>query len=160
MKYSNHSASSEAAGGTNWLRTQEWQVTLLHMEAAIRDFAQAIWKENPKAVVLMHGYARAVPDGRAVINIPGGWKFIGPWLRSSFSQMGYTDWKKTEPWIGQLVDDLNKMLATLSGSLGNRFRYVDVRPAVGRDDWANELHPTNPGFARVADHIHAVLKNI
>jgi len=52
------------------------------------------------------------------------------------------------------------MLAGIAASIGDRFRYVDVRPDVGRNDWANELHPTNPGFARVAARIHAVLKTI
>lgn len=160
MNYLNHASSSASAGGAAWLRTSDWQLVLQQMETGIRDFAHAIWKANPQAVVLMHGYARPVPDGRAVINIPGGWRFIGPWLRSSFARKGYTDWKQTEPWIGQLLDNYNQLLAGLAGSFGSRFRYVDVRPAVGRDDWANELHPTNPAFARVAERIHAILKTV
>lgn len=160
MTYLHHSSSPESNGGAKWLRTDEWNLSLRHSEATIRTFAQAIWKANPNATVLMHGYARPVPDGRAVVNFPFGWRFIGPWLRSSFASKGYTDWEKTEPWIGQLLDDYNKMLAGIAASIGTRFRYVDVRPAVGRNDWANELHPANPAFSRVAARIHTVLKTI
>lgn len=160
MTYLHHNTSPESQGGTKWLRTDEWNLALRHSETTIRTFAQAIWKANPNATVLVHGYARPVPDGRAVVNFPFGWRFIGPWLRSSFASKGYTDWKKTEPWIGQLLNDYNTMLAGIAASIGTRFRYVDVRPAVGRNDWANELHPTNAGFARVAALIHAALKTL
>ena len=160
MTYLHHSSSPESQGGKNWLRVDEWKLALRHSEAAIRYFAKAIWAANPKATVLMHGYARPVPDGRAVIRFPWGWHFIGPWLRPSFASKGYTDWKATEPWIGQMLDDYNMMLAGIAADVGDAFRYVDVRPVIGRNDWANELHPTNPGFARVADAIHAVLKTI
>jgi len=108
----------------------------------------------------MHGYARPVPDGRAVANFPFGFRFVGPWLRPSFAKKGYTDWQSTEPWIGQFLDDYNDMIASIATSIGKQFRYVDVRPAVGRNDWANELHPTNPGFSRMAARVHEVLKTI
>jgi len=160
MSYLHHIDSSESQGGASWLRGDEWRLALQHMESAIQHFAQSVWTANPKAVVVMHGYARPVPDGRAVINIPGGWHFIGPWLRPSFAKKGYIDWAKTEPWIGQLLDDFNELLASIARDSGGRFKYVDVRPAVGRNDWANELHPTNEGFAAVAKRIDAILRRL
>ena len=160
MSYLNHFWSPASSGGTKWLRTDVWESALDQMESHIRVFAGEIWSVNPGVHIAMHGYARPVPDGRAVINAPFGFKFIGPWIRSSFAAKGYTDWKATQPWIAGLLDEYNELISRVASDLGPLFHYVDTRSTVGYDDWANELHPTNKGFERVATKIHdEVLSN-
>ncbi len=67
------------------------------------------------------------------MNFTFRWRFIGPWLRSSFTSKGYMDWEETEPWISQLLDDYDEMIEGIATSIGMRFRYVDVRPVVGAE---------------------------
>ena len=160
LRYLNHASAPSSAGGTRWLREDVWNEALAQMEASLRVFAQAVWAVAPKLPILMHGYANPVPDGRAVLNFPFGFKFFGPWMRLAFAGKGYTDWRKTEPWVGRLLGDYNRMLAGVAADSGGRFIYVDVRKAVGRDDWANELHPTNAGFKAVATVIHRALEKL
>ncbi len=38
--------------------------------------------------------------------------------------------------------------------------HVDARNTVMDDEWANEIHPTNSGYARVADRFRHVLSDI
>ena len=81
-------------------------------------------------------------------------------MRPAFAAKGYTDWPKTEPWVGRLLGDYNRMLARVAADSDGRFIYVDVRKAVGRNDWSNELHPTNAGFKAVAGMIHRALEKL
>ena len=154
ISFLNHADAASSNGRKAWLRADVWTSALTQMEAAIKHFAKSMWKEHSDAKIVMHGYARPVPDGRAVINFPLGFKFVGPWLRPAFARKGYPKWEQTEAYVGQLFDDYNALIAKVSKDLGTRFIYVDTRPVVGRNDWANELHPTNAGFEAVARKIH------
>lgn len=154
MSYLNHIFSPASKSGKQWLREDVWNSALNQMGFAIEVFAKEIWGVNKSVQIAMHGYANPVPDGRAVLNFPLGYKFFGPWIRPAFARNGYTDWRKTQPWVGRLLRDYNDLLAATSKKLGSRFHYVDTRPVVGDYDWANELHPTNKGFEAVAAKIH------
>lgn len=154
INYIQHASSAKSKGGKVWLRDDVWESALAQMEACIRYFAAAVWREHKESHIVMHGYANPVPDGRAVINFPFGFKFAGPWLRPAFAKKGYEKWELTEPHIAQLLGDYNALIAKIGNSLGSKFHYVDTRSAVTRDQWANELHPTNEGFAAVAMKIH------
>lgn len=154
MTYLNHIWSPASSGGKKWLREDAWKSALAQMESHIRVFAKEVWKIDKNVHIAMHGYGRPVPDGRAVFNAPFGFKFVGPWIRPAFAKKGYTDWKATTPWVSRLLDEYNDLLAGISTSLGSKFHYVDTRPLVGSNDWANELHPTNQGFEKVARKIH------
>lgn len=154
IHYLQHASSAASKGGKVWLRADAWTSALAQMEACIRYFAAAIRKANPDSHIVMHGYANPVPDGRAVINAPLGFKFFGPWLRPAFAMKGYERWETTEPFAAKLLGDYNALLAKIAKSSGSWFHYVDTRPAVARNQWANELHPTNAGFEAVARKIH------
>jgi lysophospholipase L1-like esterase len=108
--------------------------------------------------IFLHGYARPVPDGRGFL---GGLLLLpGPWLAPGFGQKGFTekDLATTTQAMGDLIDAFNAQLARLAGSKGlEHVHFVDVRKALSnqlprayRADWANELHPTDSGFERVA----------
>ena len=45
--------------------------------AAYTTMAEKVWAESPQTHVITHGYAHAIPDGRAVINLPLGFHFVG-----------------------------------------------------------------------------------
>jgi hypothetical protein len=128
-----------------------------------------------RARVLLHGYDHAIPDGRGFLG--GAWILPGPWLEPGFRRKGH--FAETGPdrmpvleanarVVRDLIDRYNAMLAALVGDLASaglsHVRYVDLRgtlsaalPSGYKADWGNELHPTKPGFAKVAARIAAAL---
>jgi hypothetical protein len=104
--------------------------------------------------ILVHGYDYPVPDGRG---FPGGWWALpGPWLDPGFREKGFGNLPQRIRLMKQLIDQFNAMLGNVAGlSEFPHVTYVDLRGtlSVGADYktwWANELHPTARGFARVA----------
>lgn len=115
--------------------------------------------------ILVHGYDYPVPDGRG---FPGGWlggwgPLPGPWLEPGFREKGYEELKSRIALARQLIDRFNAMLQDLVGLPDfSHVRYIDLRNtlASGKDykkDWANELHPTREGFARIAQRFASEL---
>jgi hypothetical protein len=115
---------------------------------------------KPDLPIIFHGYAHAIPDGR-------GWgggfgPLPGPWLDPSLSRKGYdrkADKLVREVIVRQLIDAFNAMLAGIAARNANT-HYVDLRPLLGRNDWANELHPSKAGFLKVTQAIEARIRQV
>ena len=110
--------------------------------------------------ILIHGYARTVPDGRGAFPKFG----IGPWLKPVFSAKGYTSLEQNSRTMATLVNKFNDMLSTLPDEKKlNHVHYVDVRDELSNDlneykhDWDDELHPTVSGFKKVAKVFASVI---
>jgi hypothetical protein len=121
--------------------------------------------------VVVHGYDYPIPDGRGWLG--GAWALPGPWLEPGFRGKGHAGEKRGErrsvleantDVLHDLIDRYNVMLSELVRDLASdgldHVRYVDLRgtlsaelPTGYKADWGNELHPTKPGFARVAAKI-------
>lgn len=109
-----------------------------------------------KVPILVHGYDYPVPDGRGFL---GGWWFLpGPWLEPGFREKGFRALQERIDITKTLMDKFNDMLKSLVAMPGmEHVTYVDLRNTltVSADqdkygvDWANELHPTKGGFAKV-----------
>ena len=128
-----------------------------------------------RARVVLHGYDYPIPDGRGWLG--GTWFFPGPWLEPGFRRKGHfadKPQRKTSVLeanaceLRDLIDRYNVMLSDLVSDLASggltHVRYVDLRgtlsaavPSGYKADWGNELHPTKPGFAKVAAKIAAAL---
>jgi lysophospholipase L1-like esterase len=117
--------------------------------------------------VLVHGYDYPVPDGRGFL---GGWLFLpGPWLEPGFKEKLFSDDQlaQTTAMMQTVIDQFNAMLQGLAAdpSLPN-LRYIDLRGTLSnnlanyKDWWANELHPTEKGFAAVAEKFATVLNRL
>jgi AMMECR1 domain-containing protein len=48
-----------------------------------------------------------------------------------------------------MIDAFNNALAAFATTYSN-YRYVDLRGAIGKDEWRDELHPTAEGAAKTA----------
>ena len=110
--------------------------------------------------ILVHGYAYPIPDGRYLI-----FPRRGPWLEPRFLNRGYDklDLGPRTAVMKTLIDRLNSMQLRIAAQPGHEHvRHVDVRTTLAAADyttmWANELHPTSPGFAAVAGKFDGVLK--
>lgn len=123
--------------------------------AAVTELSEKFF--GTKIPVLLHGYGYPVPDGRGYLG--GFWFLPGPWLRPGFSAKGYEDRQKCCEILEVLVDRFNALLRSIAGSNGfEHVAYVDVRsllsnelPSVYRKSWDNELHPTEVGYALIAE---------
>jgi hypothetical protein len=122
---------------------------------------------NDSMIILTHGYDYLWPDGRGVLWIKG---LIGPWFDPAFNAKNYPlqklpdDMDKRRAITKKLVDAINEMLLELEKQYAGRVVHVDLRNTLTngiedyRKQWANELHPTNPGFELLADAFDRVLR--
>jgi len=120
--------------------------------------------------IFTHGYDYPWPDGRGVIDFLG-WK-VGPWFDPVFNEKNYpfdsgnsnaaTSGLQTRcDIIAQFIDSMNTMLAGLAADAkyAGKVFHVDLRGTLQTEnDWANELHPGNAGFSKLADKIDAALQ--
>jgi len=112
---------------------------------------------NRPIPILLHGYDYAVPDGRGFL---GGWSFLpGPWLQPGLYQKGHRNLNTNKTIVRSLIDAFNTMVQQVSAMPQyGHVRYVDLmntlsQGAAYKNDWANELHPTERGFRAVAARI-------
>jgi lysophospholipase L1-like esterase len=111
--------------------------------------------------ILVHGYDYPVPDGRGFL---GGLLLLpGPWLEPGFRTKGFDDLPERIQLAKELIDRFNVQVKGVAAMPEfPHVKYVDIRGtlSVGSDYktwWANELHPTKRGFARVTDRFAAAL---
>ena len=121
--------------------------------------AEQVWDIDASIHIVAHGYGYAVPDGRAVVNFPGDYRFIGPWLRPAFTKKNITDPVEAESIMKQLIDLFNATLQQLDTGYSN-FHYVDLRDIIERADWLNELHLTSDAYRRVAKKLHQLITGL
>jgi hypothetical protein len=116
-----------------------------------------------KVPIIIHGYDFAVPDGRGY-NL--GVTISGPWMKPGFEANGWTDRQANKKVVQTMITGVNDVLAGLHLIAGlDNIRHLDLRGSLpnGADYkkwWANELHPTDEGFAIVAAKFHAVLQSL
>lgn len=121
-------------------------------------FLNKVWQVAPNLPVVAHGYGYARPTGRAVINLPFGFRFIGPWLRPALAM------KNISPAMGRvliekLIDRYNAILEGLDAENAH-FHHVDFRDLISDDDWKDELHLRSGAYQRCAERLHGVLNSL
>lgn len=98
---------------------------------------------SPDTVVLLNGYDFAIPNGKGV-------PFAGPWLAPGFDSRGYpSDLTFRTAVMKLMLEQFAQMLRTVC-ALYPFVRLVATQGLLVKSDWANELHPKNPGFEKVA----------
>ena len=122
-----------------------------------------IAKVGATVPILIHGYDYAVPDGRGFM---GGWGPLpGPWLEPGFRAKGYEQLRNRVAMMTEVIDQFNAMLKKVSAVFPH-VQHVDLRntlpngPGVYKDWWANELHPTEAGFQRIAGKFQEKLSKL
>jgi N-acetylmuramoyl-L-alanine amidase len=113
--------------------------------------------------ILVHGYDYAFPypwgdkDPRDPLHAEQN-----AWLGAPLDQRGILDPGLRHNLIKFLIDALYDMLGGIAGSPEHRgVHLVDCRGALPDvADWADEIHGTSAGFAKVADRFRATLANV
>jgi hypothetical protein len=142
--------NAQVVAGVIHQRIQNAYITILSAVTSICE--EKLGRRLP---ILVHGYDYPVPDGRGFLG--GWWMLPGPWLEPGFREKGFEKLPQRIAMAQELIDHLNAMLQTVASLQPfAHVKYIDLRNTLPRDKhykdwWANELHPTEKGFARVTD---------
>ncbi len=136
----------------------------LHILTRVTTVAESIL--GSPVPILVHGYSGPVPDGRGVLG--GFWFLPGPWIAPGFRDKGFPDseLQRRVDIVEQLIDTFNSMLLEVAGLPEfAHVHYVNLRGTLPtnssyKDWWANELHPTERGFAEVTRRFAEVLQGL
>ncbi|WP_148051141.1 SGNH/GDSL hydrolase family protein [Pseudomonas fluorescens] len=141
----NHASSSPAT----LLRTDYVKDTIGRVfRGAYEEMIKKVKAASPKTKIIFHGYGRAIPTGKGVVNI-GNYRFIGPWIRPSLTRKNIMDPQVQRQIVADFIDQFNAMLKSVADSHPD-VHYLDLRDLIKDDDWINELHLNAPGYKRMA----------
>jgi len=138
----NCSAQADAAGcfrpGSDGL-----QGFLDNMDKYYRKLIGSIYTHtSPNCLIVMHSYDYAIPDGKGVF---GGKN----WLRSALDDAQVAP--QLQPaCVKYILDAFHDVLATICTLDPDHLILADSRGTLGPGEWANELHPSAAGFAKIA----------
>jgi len=98
---------------------------------------------NPACTIFLHSYDYAQPTGIGVCG-------KGPWLKPSLDYRKWTTFSQAAEIVKQVLLSFDKLLVQLEQQNENVI-YVRTQGTLSPDtDWANELHPTEQGFNKIA----------
>jgi len=114
------------------------------VEAAYLDLVKVRDDHAPRCTIFAHGYDFAVPTGVGVCN-------LGPWLKPSLDFRGWTNRAQATQIVREALLAFDALLRRLEQSQ-RAFVYVRTQGTLDpARDWANELHPSEDGFQKIAD---------
>jgi hypothetical protein len=156
--------SFEEGKRADWyVATAEANQKFATIEDSYRKVLEAVGREFPALPVVCHGYGYAIPGGAPGDMRHPAWAAVDKWLGGPMRErLGIHDPVLQRDIVRLLIDRFNDMLRRLCGAshprgaFGNAW-YVDVRDTV-RERWADELHPTDEGFAAVGQAFDATLR--
>jgi hypothetical protein len=136
--------------------------TLQFLESCYRQVIASIRAEAGFAAlpILIHGYDYAIPHGQPDDRRSPIWAARDEWLGAPLRSKGIDDPALRQAIIRFLIDALYDTLFRIAGdSAASRVHVVDVRGTLARlADWADEIHATNQGFAKVAARFRTGLR--
>ena len=144
--------------------TPEFHRKLALYEATYRHLIAEVGARRPNLPIVIHAYDYVLPcpfhrDDRRRPRWMARDRFFG----SVLPQLGIVDPQLQSAALRHVVDKMNIVQRKLAGGnvAGGAFAHVfhvDLRGALGPNDWADELHPTNAGYAKVAQRFRKVLR--
>jgi hypothetical protein len=131
-----------AAAGESGLQADRFGDALGMVKASYMDLFAFRDLYAPGVPIFAHCYDFPLPTGT-----PAG--CIGPWLKPSLDYAGW-NFAQGTAICRQALLNFRTMLQALASDASNLFFLVDTRGVLTASDWANELHPYPPGFAKLA----------
>lgn len=120
------------------------------VQSALLSVVDLVQKKIPGTPVFVHGYDYANPNGK-------GFFGIGQWLQYPMDSCNVRR-DLHQAVVNMLIDQFRLILENTCNQAPT-LRLVDERNTLKPDDWANELHPTMPGFNRLAKCWKPVLES-
>ncbi|MEZ5925111.1 MAG: trypsin-like peptidase domain-containing protein [Hyphomicrobiaceae bacterium] len=113
-----------------------------HLELIVSQYDRIIRQliaVSPSLRIFCHGYDWAIPNAER-----------GDWLARPMALKGIVATELQRSLVRLLIDRFNEAMRGLERRYPGRVLVVDCRGAVGSERWYDELHPTDAGFADVA----------
>jgi hypothetical protein len=131
------------------------------LEKAYREVIGTIRREPgfSRLPIVIHGYDYAIPGGfEGDVRNPS-WAARDRWLGSAMTAKNITDVVLQREIIRVLIDALHDVLARVAGDpKTTHVHLADVRGTLDLGDWADEIHPTDAGFEKVAKVFRKTLR--
>jgi hypothetical protein len=121
------------------------------VESAYLDLIRIRDQFAPHAPIFVHAYDFAIPSGTSACHL------AGPWLRPSLVDRGWRDLAPGTLIVRTILVQFRAMLLRLASDPAHNLVLVETQGTLAPDDWANELHPTGAGFAKIAACFRAAL---
>jgi hypothetical protein len=155
----------EAGRLAEWyLDTEAFASKLRFIEDCYRTVIGNVSAEFPDLPVICHGYDYAIPGGGPDDRREPFWAKKDQWIgRAMREDLGIADARVQRGIVRLMIDRLNERIRSLcggnnpQGAFRNAF-HVDVRGTIVEPLWADELHPTDEGYQRVAAKFVSVLR--
>ncbi|SAK76881.1 hypothetical protein [Caballeronia ptereochthonis] len=121
------------------------------VESAYLDLIRIRDQFAPHAPIFAHAYDFAIPTGVSACHL------AGPWLRPSLVDRGWSSLTPGTLIVKTILVQFRVMLQRLASDPAHNMVLVETQGTLAPDDWANELHPTGAGFAKIAARFRAAL---
>ncbi|MCF7989018.1 MAG: hypothetical protein K9M02_01100 [Thiohalocapsa sp.] len=143
-------------------RSIQWHIetdalvdTMAFIEKAYRKVLDDVDEEFPGIKVVLHGYDRAptrgVPNGD-----PNPPVWAKPWTSDPLTKRGFPDNDIASDVVAAILDRVNELTKGICNAYPHAV-YADLRNTVPAGEWADELHPTDNGFAEAAAKLKTFL---
>jgi hypothetical protein len=114
------------------------------IHAAYADLIEIRNSINPACTIFLHSYDFAQPNGIGVCG-------LGPWLKPSLDLRKWTQFPQAVLIVKLVLLAFDEMLVQIEQQYKNVI-YVRTQSTLSPNtDWANELHPTEQGFNKIAN---------
>jgi len=113
------------------------------VKAALEDLIEIRNDTQPDCKIFLHSYDYAIPKNKGVCG-------VGPWMYPSFIYRKWTSSPDQIAIVKKMLQTLEILLIQLAQTYNNVV-YVKTLGTLLKTDWANELHPTTPGFQKLAN---------
>lgn len=132
------------------LNQKTLNAALAILEASYTELIELRNVNSPKTHLFFHGYDFAIPDGRKAC-------WLGPWM-----QPGLAHRKIPKSIRKEVVKLFLERFEQMLNKLAKKHKGVTVIQTQGtllNKDWANELHPTDAGFRKIAKVFQATIES-
>ena len=125
------------------INVQRLAAVLGVVRSAFEDLIAIRDKILPQCPIFIHAYDFAVPTNIGICD-----NLIGPWLKPSLVNRGWTDTAAGTLVVKEFLLQFHSMLTQVAAAHKNVI-CVETQGTLAPGDWANELHPTPQGFDKV-----------
>ncbi|MCZ7469726.1 hypothetical protein M0412_04275 [Agrobacterium sp. O3.4] len=153
-----YSQGKPASWHIDWSKLRKVLQTL---EEAYREVVSTIRRDRDfaKLPIIIHGYDYAIPGGFPGDKRNPTWAKKDQWLGAPMKGKKIVDHALQCEIIEILINELYEMLKRVAGDSSSSYVFLaDIRKKVPPNEWADEIHPTDRGFAEVAKVFRQTLK--
>ncbi len=101
----------------------------------------------PHAKIITHAYDYPIPSNKGIRIL--GKNIFGPWMKPYMKKAGIVNQADQNALAKELIDQFHKTINSLEQHNKN-FIVLDTLGTLLNNEWGDEIHPTRPGFIKIA----------